>query len=538
MNDNDFNDLMPDGGALSEAQQRADKINAIKNSVRSSYVSDETAVNNVTEPVINPVEISAADSAEVSSDDEWENEIADRIAKRVQQMKDKKSSEVRSSDKLIEEIDRILEEQDSETADNNSVINEDPQEEKSVQPAEDDSYQVPDEEQAEAHQEEPDTPAVEQRDEKPHIEDIVSEEIKPAKKKKSKNKKSKKKKKTVGQCLLGLFPNKKDTIGERIRKIIFLGSIAAIIVCGYIVSDYYIGNYLTSNRYENLMSMYSTYSTDNSNNINTTDDDGPIYSLLPGAQKLLDINEDVVGVINIPGTEVNYPIVQSDGLEKYLHLDVTGKEAKAGSIFLDYRCSFDNVGEDGRLVQPNTDNLIVYGHNMANRMMFGSLRDYKEYDYYYGEHPVIELNSNYQTYTYKIFAFFIVDANDDTDTAFDCWNNINFIGEEDFYNFVNEAKRRTLRTNDVDVEYGDKLLTLSTCNSIFGNGGRGRLIVLARQVREGEDPYEGTQNSAANPNIKWPNLYYSYSGSSKRYDSDAEFVPYGSSAETSGGSEE
>ena len=129
----------------------------------------------------------------------------------------------------------------------------------------------------------------------------------------------------------------------------------------------------------------------------------------------------------------------------------------------------------------------------------------------------------------KIFAFFILDAKDKTDTAFDCWNKFDFDNEEDFFNYVNEAKRRTLRTNDVDMKYGDKLLVLSTCNTVFGQDGPGRFIVMARLVREGEDPYEGTQNSQANPNIKWPNLYYDYN-SNQRYDPEA-FVPYNAAPE-------
>ena len=205
-----------------------------------------------------------------------------------------------------------------------------------------------------------------------------------------------------------------------------------------------------------------------------------------------------------------------------------GKEARAGSLFLDYRNNFDRV-VDGKLVAENSDIQIIYGHNMANGMMFGDLKNYKNYDYYYGEHPVINLNSNYYCYTYKIFAFFILDAKDKTDTAFDCWNKFDFDNEEDFFNYVNEAKRRTLRTNDVDMKYGDKLLVLSTCNTIFGQDGPGRFIVMARLVREGEDPYEGTQNSQANPNIKWPSLYYDYN-SNQKYDPEA-FVPYNAAPE-------
>ena len=95
---------------------------------------------------------------------------------------------------------------------------------------------------------------------------------------------------------------------------------------------------------------------------------------------------------------------------------------------------------------------------------------------------------------------------------------------EEFYDFVNEAKRRTLRTNDVDVQYGDPILTISTCNTDVIGDSRGRLILMARRVRVGEDLYEGTKNSEKNTNIKWPNIYYQQHPNEK-YDPNS-FVPY------------
>jgi len=104
---------------------------------------------------------------------------------------------------------------------------------------------------------------------------------------------------------------------------------------------------------------------------------------------------------------------------------------------------------------------------MRDLSMFGSLKYYKSDADYYEEHPIIELNSNYETYQYKIFAYFIADAEDTTDTRFDYWNDINFANETEFYDYVNEVKRRTIRITNIDVEYGAQLLTLATCNSAF-----------------------------------------------------------------------
>ena len=255
-------------------------------------------------------------------------------------------------------------------------------------------------------------------------------------------------------------------------------------------------------------------------------DNRKIYTLLSGAKELLEKNSDVVGIIRIEGTQVNNPVMQADDNNKYLRHKLSGRESNAGEIFLDYRNHFDEVDGEGHLICENSDNLIIYGHEMGDGQMFGSLNNYRIYDYFYGEHPIIELNSNYEQYKYKIFAFFVLDAEDDTETKFDCWNYLNFDDEEDFYDFVNEVKRRTIRLNDVDVKYGDQLLTLSTCNGLLGD--RSRLIIMARMVREGEDLLEGTQNSTPNPNIKWPTLYYK-TRTNEKYDPDAEFVPYGPS---------
>lgn len=92
------------------------------------------------------------------------------------------------------------------------------------------------------------------------------------------------------------------------------------------------------------------------------------YSVMEGAANLLSINPEVIGYISIPDTEVDYPVMQHpndvEGDEYYLHHDLQGNRSQNGSIFLDSRCSFDAVGADGTLAVPNSDNLIVYGHDM------------------------------------------------------------------------------------------------------------------------------------------------------------------------------
>ncbi|MGN0614351.1 MAG: class B sortase [Porcipelethomonas sp.] len=321
-----------------------------------------------------------------------------------------------------------------------------------------------------------------------------------------------------------LIPWKGDSASQIIRKVVFLGSVIIFTVCLFLVVDYYWGNYKNQKLGEDLQNLYSQAETTppaaSSPEESATE---KVWTLKDGAKALLERNSDVVGYINIPDTVISYPVVQrkqEDGNDYYTKKNIDKENADAGSIFLDWRNYFDYI-VDGTKVLENSQNLIIYGHEMKDGSMFGTLKNYKDYDGYYSEHPIIELSSNYETYKYKIFAYFIVDAEDQTETKFDCWNTLDFESEEQFYEYVNNAKKRSFTFNDVDVRYGDQLLTLQTCHSMFSTA---RFFVMARMVRDGEDPYEGTDNVRVNDNILWPSIYYEWN--ENNYDPDAEFESY------------
>ncbi|MBR4102191.1 MAG: class B sortase [Oscillospiraceae bacterium] len=364
------------------------------------------------------------------------------------------------------------------------------------------------ESQSEVKQETPVTPETEAEN---------APEAKPKKKTKS-SKKSKKKKRGFS-----LFPQRGDSPFEVIRKFIFLSSSAIFIACLCLIVNFFWENHQNSLLISEMESIYTSQPEE----IEETTEEiigYEYYGYLPNVENLLAVNPDVIGWLSIPGTSISYPVLQRrepDGNDFYLERNIKMQKAKAGSIFMDFRNNFDYV-VDGKKELENSGNLIVYGHNMHDYSMFGSLKHYVNNVNYYGEHPIVELNSNYKKYKYKIFGFIIVDIDDETETKFDYWNQLDFADERAFYDYVNEIKRRTIRLNDVDVKYGDELLTLSTCNSTFSDG---RLVVFARKLRDGEDPMEGTQTSTKNPNIKWPNSYYKWHKNT--YDPDAEFVPYG-----------
>ncbi len=350
----------------------------------------------------------------------------------------------------------------------------------------------------------------------------------PAQPKRAKTKKS------FWRRVRGIFPEVHDSVGEMIRKCLLLIAIVVFLVCMVWLGSYLMDLHRSTKLYDSVGITYHARTperVEDEDNPTEMDDELTLetsntYSLLPGADELLAMNDEIVGWISIPSTRVDYPVLQhlEDTEEDnfYLYRNVQKEDARAGSIYLDYRCSFDRVGEDGTLAIENSDNLIIYGHNMANSSMFGTLKYYVSDEDYYEEHPVIELNSNYETYQYKIIGYFIADAEDQTETRFDYWNAINFEDEAAFYDYVNEVKRRTIRITNVDVEYGDQLLTLATCHNSFDTA---RLVIVARRVRDGEDAYDRVKGTVENPNVKMPTAYYR--NHTNTYDPDAAFAPYG-----------
>ena len=354
----------------------------------------------------------------------------------------------------------------------------------------------------------------------------------------TRGKRKRKKRSFFVDVLKYIFPWRGDSIAESARKIVFFTALTVVGVCAYLIGDYEIMLYRSKKLYQEIqMRLEETLNNRGFKEDSYVTDPitGDIVEYLEEneiAEKLLSANPDLVGYIVIEGTEVSYPVVQKKSVDPntntnnyYLYRSFKQTYSNAGCIFMDYRNHFDEVVNHRRVVE-NSDNLIIYGHNMNNRSMFGSLKDYMRNYGLLKEHPIVHLQSLYKSYDYKIFAVFVVDSSDtESEFGFDCWNTLDFDGEDDFYEFVNNAKKRTIIANDVDVAYGDKLLTLYTCNSTVTDG---KLILMTRQLRPGEDPYEGVENAGLNDNILWPKSYYN--NHEMTYDPD-RFVPYGSKSD-------
>ena len=146
-----------------------------------------------------------------------------------------------------------------------------------------------------------------------------------------------------------------------------------------------------------------------------------------------------------------------DNPQKYLHKNFYSEYSQSGVPFLDGRCDADS------------DNLIVYGHNMKNGTMFSNLRYYTDKTFC-AEHPMIELETADGLNLCEIFAIL------KTDNADEWYNFIMADGKDDFNRRVSDVKVRSLFKSDITLKYGQQLLTLSTC---YGSSKNGRLLVLA-----------------------------------------------------------
>ena len=180
-------------------------------------------------------------------------------------------------------------------------------------------------------------------------------------------------------------------------------------------------------------------------------------------------NEEFIGWIRIDGTELDYPVMYSPTRENfYLRHDFEGNYSDYGVPYLDENCKMDAGGQ--------SDNLVVYGHNMKTGTMFGCLTEYKK-ESWYAQHPTITFDTLYGDGEYEVFAAFAIDV--ETDQSF-LYNEYLDVSQTKFDEYVAEVCRRSDISTGIVPRYGDQLLTLSTCEYSTANG---RYVVVARRVK-------------------------------------------------------
>lgn len=179
--------------------------------------------------------------------------------------------------------------------------------------------------------------------------------------------------------------------------------------------------------------------------------------------QLKKINTDIVGWLKIDKSNINYPIMQrKSNPNYYLRRNFYKEYSQWGTPFLARSCDMEK-----------SDNLIVYGHHIRGNKMFGELENYRKKSYY-EEHKNIKIYTLNDIKEYEIISVFQTIAY----TGFRYYDYINMQYESEFNAFVSKCKELAFFDIKDTAKYGDKLLTLSTCDYTSKNS---RLVVIAKQ---------------------------------------------------------
>lgn len=182
-------------------------------------------------------------------------------------------------------------------------------------------------------------------------------------------------------------------------------------------------------------------------------------------------NADMVGWIQIEGTSIDYPVMQTPADPNYYLKHDFEKH------YTDYGCPFMQADCDA--LAPS-DNLIIYGHNMKDGSLFADLAKYGSKDFWQ-THKTVWFDTELGSYAYEIFAVIHMTVQADDADAFPFYRFVDAAAPEDFAAYVSACKARALYDTGIFAEYGDRLLTLSTCDNITDDG---RLLVIANKPKQ------------------------------------------------------
>ena len=245
---------------------------------------------------------------------------------------------------------------------------------------------------------------------------------------------------------------------KKVRKALLYICIFIFLFSSYKVITYFAGTYENKKMTSELIGMIK-------------DDKGREMSFSQKYDELINKNSDFVGWISIEGTKLNYPVMQTVNDEEYYLRRNFNKEYEfRGTLFVNANAN----------LKYRDDNIIIYGHNMDDGTMFGALKKYVNQSYY-DDHKYIKFETMYENSTYEIaYVFKSVDELNH-DSYINYYQFYNAASVEEFDNQMRIYQDAALYNTGVIPNYGDKLITLSTCEYSHANG---RLVIVARKIED------------------------------------------------------
>lgn len=193
-----------------------------------------------------------------------------------------------------------------------------------------------------------------------------------------------------------------------------------------------------------------------------------VPDILPEYEALYAENSDTIGWLKIDGTGIDNVVMQApDEIDKYLHTDFYGNYSYRGCLFVDEQCDV-----------LRSDNIIVYGHNMSDGSMFGSLLYYTSEDFYSG-HKYISFDTVYEKQTYEVVGAVKTEILPEGSDSFKYYEYKGQGDDKSLSEYKKFLSENSLYETDAELESGDKILTLSTCAY---HTDEGRFIVVAKRV--------------------------------------------------------
>ena len=252
---------------------------------------------------------------------------------------------------------------------------------------------------------------------------------------------------------------KRSSIGYTLAMVVF-GAIF-LVSAGLLVKRF-LDDRKTENEFADLQAMIDTTATVQGPTGESVNPNGAKFAALR------DKNSDFIGWISIDGTNLDFPVMYApSNKDFYLRHDFNKEYSIYGVPYLDEKTTLGANAE--------SDNLIIYGHNMKTGTIFGCLTGYKKADYYQ-EHPYIEFDTVYGDARYEVFAAFAIDVVNDTSFVYNQYVDMD---EASYDAYVDEVLSRSEVDTGIRPAYGEQLLTLSTCEYSTDNG---RFVVVARRV--------------------------------------------------------
>lgn len=240
--------------------------------------------------------------------------------------------------------------------------------------------------------------------------------------------------------------------------------LGAAVFCGYHIYDHYAQVDEQTEVFDGLAEVVENTPTEETEAEDTPVSEGE--NVLARYQELYLQNEDMVGWISIDGTTINYPVMQSVNEPNfYLKHNFEKEYSDLGVPYIQENCDI-----------LTSDNLVIYGHHIKGGKMFGALESYKDKGFY-EEHKTIQFDTLTEQAEYEIVAVFKTVAY--SSEGFRYYDFVNAEDEEGFNTYIAKCKDLALYDTGVSVEYGDKLITLSTCEYSAQNG---RLVVVAKKI--------------------------------------------------------